>query len=101
MAYIPKGRIIKNGRTIVTTAGTRVQLSTVSVPCKKVEICAETDNTGIIVVGGSTVIATIATRQGIPLNAGNTFTVTDVDNLNRIWLDAAISGDGVTYAYFY
>ncbi len=38
-----------------------------STPCKKVTITAETDNTGIVVIGGSTVVAALGTRQGTPL----------------------------------
>lgn len=101
MAYIPKGTRIKDGRTVVATAGTRVQLSTVSIPCQKVEIVAETDNTGVIVVGGTTVVALLATRRGVPLNAGDVHTITDVDNLNKIYLDTTVNGDGVTYVYYY
>lgn len=101
MAYIPKGKDIGDGRAVVTTAGTRVQLSTTSTKCYKVEIIAETDNTGIIVVGGSTVVALLATRRGVPLNAGDVLTITDVDNLNKIYLDSTVNGDGVSYVYFY
>lgn len=101
MGYIPKGKNIGDGRTVVTTAGTRVQLSTLSVPCNKVEIIAETDNTGVIVVGGTTVVAILATRRGVPLNAGDVHTITDVDNLNKIWIDATVNLEGVSYEYFY
>ena len=89
---------ISNGRTIVTTAGTRVVLAT-STACKKIDITAETDNTGLIVVGGTTVVAALATRQGVPLNAGDTYSL-EIDNLNDINLDSTVSGDGVTYSYF-
>lgn len=86
------------GRKVVTTAGTRVQLSTVAVKCRSVSITAETDNTGVMTVGGSTVIAALATREGIPLAAGATTTL-DINNLSVIYLDTTVSGDGVTYAY--
>ena len=55
--------LVGDGRQVVTTAGTRVQLSASSVHCKRVTICAETDNTGFIVVGGTTVVAALATRR--------------------------------------
>ena len=88
---------IGDGRKVVTTAGTRVTLAS-STACKQVAITAETDNTGIVVVGGSTVVATLATRQGVPLNPGDTITL-DIDNLADINLDSTVSGDGVTFLY--
>jgi len=89
---------IGDGRKTVATAGTREALA-VSTPCKKVDITAETDNTGIIVVGGSTVVAALATRQGIPLYAGDTYSF-EIDNLADIYIDTTVSGDGCTYTYF-
>jgi len=89
---------ISDGRKIVTTAGTRVALATSTV-CKKVDITAETDNTGIIVVGGSTVVAALATRQGIPLYAGDTYSF-EIDNLADVYLDSTVSGDGCTFTYY-
>jgi len=89
---------IGDGRKTVATAGTREALA-VSTSCEKVDITAETDNTGIIVVGGSTVVAALATRQGIPLYAGDTYSF-EIDNLADIYIDATVSGDGCTYTYF-
>lgn len=89
---------IGNGRKVVTTAGTAVVLAT-STTCRKVDITAETDNTGVIVIGGSSVIAALATRQGTPLNAGDTLSVF-ITNLATVYLDSTVSGDGVTYNYY-
>jgi len=80
----------------VTTAGTRVQLSATSSYAGTVEIVAETDNTGIITVGGATVVGALATRRGAPLNAADNLTLSNVD-LTEIYLDSTVSGDGVTY----
>lgn len=88
---------IADGRTTVTTAGTRVALAS-STACKQVAITAETDNTGLIVVGGSTCVAALATRRGIPLNPGDTITL-DIDNLADIFIDSTVNTDGVTYLY--
>ena len=85
---------VVDGRQVVTTAGTRVQMSAQA--CKSIAVTAETDNTGIIVVGAVTVVAAIATRQGLPLAAGATATFA-VDNANRLYLDATVSGEGVTW----
>ena len=90
---------IVSGRRVVTTAGTRVTLTASSTVCKKIDIVAEIDNTGVIVVGGSGVIATLATREGIPLIAGQPYSL-EIDNAQDVWIDSTISGDGVTYVYY-
>lgn len=95
---------LSDNRRVVTTAGTRVLLSTTSTSVRSVTIQAETDNTGVIVIGGAgTVVAAQATRRGISLAAGDTIALTtrddDVDDLTEIGLDATIDGDGVTYIY--
>ena len=90
---------VTDGRTVVTTATTRVPLAS-STACKEVIITAETDNTGIVVVGAAaTVVAALATRRGIPLNAGDSI-VLQTDNLADIGLDSTVSTDGVTYVAF-
>ena len=90
---------VTDGRTFVTTAGSRVPLAS-STACKEVVITAETDNTGIVTVGAAaTVVAALATRRGIPLSAGDSI-VMQTDNLADIGLDAMVSTDGVTYVAF-
>ena len=90
---------ITDDRKIVTTAGQRVALAS-STACKEVVITAETDNTGIVVVGAAaTVVAAIATRRGVPLAAGDSI-VLQIDNLADIGLDSMVSGDGVTFVAF-
>jgi hypothetical protein len=90
---------VSDDRKVVTTAGTRVALAT-SFACKEVIITAETDNTGIVVVGAAgTVVAALATRRGVPLSAGDTL-VLQIDNLADIGLDSTVSGDGVTFTTF-
>lgn len=93
----PAGGLI-DGRTEVATAGTRVQLSTTAVEGSVlgVEITAETNNTGLIVFGGSTVVAAEATRRGTPLTAGTSRYI-ETDNLSDVWLDSTVSTDGVTW----
>ena len=90
---------IGTGRKTVTTAGTAVQLSSTSVPCKKVIIIGEEDNTETIAVGGSSVVAALSTRQGIPLAAFHS-DVFYIDNLNKIYIDSVEDGEGVTYVYY-
>lgn len=86
-----------DGRKVVTTAGTRVVLAA-STPCKWVKVTAETDNTGVIVLGLSTVVAALATRRGTPLYAGDT-AVMPIDDLANAYIDSTVSTDGVTFVY--
>lgn len=85
---------VDDQRLVVPVAGTRVQFP--NVVTKVIAMTAETDNTGEVVVGGSGVIAALATRRGIPMAAGDSV-ILAVTNLNLLWLDATVNGDGVTY----
>ena len=85
---------IGDGSTTVTVAGTRVQLSTTSTPCKKVLITAKGANTGNMYVGGST-IASGRGKQLVPLQDVEI----EIDNLNKIYIDASVGGEGCDYVY--
>jgi hypothetical protein len=96
-----------NGRKVVTTAGTAVPLSASAVYFTSLVVCAETDNTGNITVGKSTVVAALATRAGIPLSAGDCYDVPigvkgkTVGDLQDVYIDSTVNGDGVTYQTIY
>ena len=94
---------IGDGRKIVTTAGTAVKLSATSVPCKQLTITALESNTDAIVVGGSTVVAGSTgdgggTRQGTPLFATQSLVIAIAD-LEDIYIDSVVNGEGVSYSY--
>lgn len=91
---------VGDGRTVVTTAGTRVQLASQGGlgAIDAIAITALGTNTGTIVVGGSTVVAAAGTRRGTPLAAGASMTI-QADDLSDVWLDATVSGEGVSYTY--
>jgi hypothetical protein len=95
---------LKDGRKVVATAGTAERLVSAasSTVVAWVGIMAETDNTGTVTVGGSTVVAAQATRRGIPLAAGEgtSISVAGGIDLKDIWLDVTTNGDGVTFAYY-
>ena len=84
---------VGSGTKTVTTAGTAVQLSTTSVPCKRVWVQKSGDSTGIISVGDSTV-----TTDGRRLfySQGDWFNVSD---LNLLYINSTASGDSVSYYY--
>jgi hypothetical protein len=88
---------IGDGRKVVASAGTRETLAA-STACKYVVITAEADNTGAIVVGAVTCVATLATRRGYLLNAGEGIGF-PIDNLADVYLDSTVTGDGVTFIY--
>ena len=87
-----------DGIQTVTTAGTRVQLSSTSIPCKRVFVQANSANTGVIAVGGITVVAAEATRRGLALfpTQGDWFNVSDVSYL---YIDSTVNGEKVNYYY--
>lgn len=95
---------INDFRQVVTTAGTRVALRPSSTPATQVDICAETDNTGLIVVGGAGVIASLSTRRGIPLAPGDVYSINPQVvgwlDLANLFIDSTVNGDGVTVTYF-
>lgn len=90
-----------NGRKTVASAGTAEALSSTAQPFSRVTVCADTDNTGIIAVGDSGVIANLATRTGVPLEASDCYTINAGDwgsmDLRTVFIDTTVSGDGVTY----
>lgn len=91
-----------DGRKVVAAAGTAERLSQASVAVVSVTITAETDNTGLVVVGSpNSVVAALATRRGHPLAAGDSITLSraedGVDDLMNIGLDTTVNGDGVTW----
>ena len=94
---MPAGDAIGNGRKIVAASATAERLAGETM-CSAVCITAETYNTGVIVVGGSAVIAALATRQGTPLAAGDSMELS-ISNLSGIWLDTTVDWDGVTFTY--
>ena len=88
---------VGDGRKEVATPGTAVALAA-STSVKSVTITAELDNTNPVVVGGSTVVAALATRRGTPLSAGGSLTI-ETDNLAEVFVDAVTATEGVTYTY--
>jgi len=88
--------IIESGKKIITTAGTKETLVSSSTPCKEVLIMALPSNTGEIWVGDSNVSAT--NKIGIVLYKNDAVLI-PIDNLQKIYLDATVSGDGVSFIY--
>lgn len=81
---------VTSGKDTVTTAGTHEQMA--NVPCRGVSIKALSTNTGMIYLGPDGVAA----ATGYQLAAGESIDIA-IDNVNRIYIDASVSGEGVTY----
>jgi len=91
-----------SGRKVVSAAATAEALVSADTFVLGVVIVAETNNTGVVAVGDSTVIAALATRTGVPLLVGEPVTIISPEsdkfiNLADIYLDVTVNGDGVTY----
>lgn len=82
---------IFDGKTTVTTAGTRVTLAA-SQAVQSVTIKALSTNTGVIYVGN----ASVASTNGFQLAAGDSVSM-DISNLNTVNIDSSVNGEGVTY----
>jgi len=90
---------IGDNRKVVTTAGTAEALEASFHEVQWVIIQAETDNTGIIAVGASTVVAAQGTQRGMTLFAGESTPPLPLVDLNKLYINATVSGDGVNYVY--
>ena len=87
----------RDGRKVVAAAGTAERLVSANTRCSEVTITAESDNTGDIV---STVVAAAATRRGVPLVPGASYTI-KIEDLYQLWIDADVSSDGVVFVYHF
>tara|TARA_R110002167_G_scaffold167777_6_gene365393 strand:- start:1665 stop:2417 length:753 start_codon:yes stop_codon:yes gene_type:complete len=96
---VQAGHNITGGADGVTTDDTSGTVLGADVGCKKIDIQAQTDNTGLIAVGFTGVDATVATGTGILLNAGDIYSL-EINNLNLIYIESSVSGEGVRYTYF-
>lgn len=85
--------IVGNGKTTVTTAGTRVPLAS-STAVKSFTIRALATNTGLIYVGNTSV----SSANGFQLSKSETVSL-DLDNLSKVNIDSSVNGEGVTYIY--
>tara|TARA_R110002126_G_scaffold135589_4_gene279898 strand:- start:461 stop:853 length:393 start_codon:yes stop_codon:yes gene_type:complete len=94
----PSNPFIGDGRTVVAAPGTAVPLAA-GTTCKTVTVQAEKDNTGDIIVGGSGVVGPLLTRTGSYLSPGDSIDL-PINDLNSVYIDAMVAGDGVTYIYF-
>lgn len=82
------------GAKTVATAGTRETLVASSTPCRSVTMTAEDSNTGKIYYGGSTVSSSL----GDYIFPAQKITI-EIDDVQKIYIDADVSTDGVKFSY--
>lgn len=89
-------RNITSGVQTVTSSGTPVKLISASTECKRIDIVADSANSGIIYVGGANTLA--STKTGIPLTPTGSFTFYIID-VSSVWIDSTSSSDKVSFTY--
>lgn len=85
-----------SGRLTITTAGIPQRLAEVPDVVPLLAIAALDTNTDRIYAGGVGVSAVASEQRGMPLSAREVLELENVD-LASVWLDAAVSGEGVTW----
>lgn len=95
---------VTSGTKTSTTPGTGVALVGSPTPCRRVVISAYSTNANTVAVGDSTVKAENSasgtkTGKGEQLIQTSTTTI-DIVDASLLFLDVAISGDGVSYNIF-
>lgn len=90
--------IITDNRKTVTTAGTAEALMASATKVKWVTIQALRGNTDYVAVGASTVVAADGTERGAVLSPETAITFYGVD-LNEIYVDSVVNGEGVSFVY--
>ena len=79
----------------VASTGTAVELYASTQRVSAVTIIAKSGNTGQIYVGGP--LVTTATNNGLDPGASIEIPADNWMDLNKIWLDADVSGNGVDF----
>ncbi len=91
---------ITSGRKVVTSAGSAARLVASLTPCKYVKVCADLGNDNPVVVGGSGVVADADSQKGEILMPGNAPVRIDIDDVNKLFVDAQSNGDAVVFNYY-
>ena len=86
---------MSEGRKVVAVTNTAIALG--SALCKTIFITALTTNSDIIVVGGSGVIFTEASRTGKVLYPGDYLTVS-IDDLSKVFINGTATS-GISFSY--
>lgn len=86
-----------DGRKVVAAAATAEPLAAASTLFVACDVQAEESNTGDIMIGASTVVEAPGTDRGIRLIPGANYHMERPGDLQYIYIDAEVNGDGVVY----
>lgn len=87
---------LTDGRVTIDVPGTPQRLTEDDIPCQWVCVTALKSNTDQVSVGSETVVAVEGSETGSPLDAKE-FVTLPVVNVNLIYLDATVAGEGATW----
>lgn len=86
------------GEKDVAAAGTPERLSSTSIRCNAVVVTARPGNTGKIAVGlDDDIDAAAGAEKGIILGAGQAVTMSPCFDVQDVWVDSTVNGEGVSY----
>ena len=85
-----------SGQKTVTTAGTAEALGSAVIFGPLIVTALDT-NTGIVAIGNDGA-GDVTVSNGLRLAAGQSVIYGFVENLNKLYLDSAVSGEGVSWA---
>jgi len=88
---VESANTIISGQT-TTNAATRVQVSATSTSISSISVKALSTNTGLVYVGD----VTVDSSNGRELQAGESVDI-DITNLNLIYIDVSVNGEGISY----
>lgn len=92
---------VEHGRKTVSVAGNAEALIATETPCRNIHITALEQNKDIVVVGSVGVSAgTDATRTGVAIQGGETIVI-EIDDVSKVYIDSVVSGEGVSFVYYY
>ena len=94
----PPPTVIGSGRKTVTTPGSAEKLISTITVCRKVILTAPAGNGGEVYVGDSSTSAVSGSQKGLLLLPTGSATI-DIDDVSKVWIDATVAGEGVTFTY--
>jgi hypothetical protein len=87
-----------SSRAVVVTAGTRVALG--AVKARRVFVEYGEGSSGVIVIGGATVVAALATRNGAVMYGLGDWVELDIADLADVYVDSTVAADWVSLNYW-
>lgn len=89
-----------SGRKVTVAAGTAILLAASSTPCLFVLVSPLATNTNTVAVGDSAVLMTAGSEKGVQLQKTSHAIGLWITNLNLLYVDSVVSGEGVAFTYF-